>query len=205
MDRNGFSDDATPTGGIAGGGGTGGARDFSGTSGYGNTGDLTGSQGYAAGSTADVGQAFPNSTTQPSPGFADRAREVAGTAQDKLADVGSTVRERSGQMKNSLADALHSGAEKLRQRTTTTSPSVPDTPLAGATSTGSVAVAAEHRTTQVGNKIASGMDATADWIRETDLDSLKTGVERQVKEHPGRTLLIAAGLGYLLGKAFRNK
>lgn len=201
MDRNGFSDDVTPSGG----GGAGGARDFSSTSGYGNTGDLTGSQGFAAGTTADVGQAFPNSTTQPSPGLADRAREVAGTAQDKLADVGSTVRERSGQMKNSLADALHSGAEKLRQRTTSTSTSVPDTPLASPTSTGSVAVAAEHRTTQVGNKIASGMDATADWIRETDLDSLKTGVERQVKEHPGRTLLIAAGLGYLLGKAFRSK
>ena len=205
MDRNGFSDDATPTGGVGSGGGAGGARDFSSTSGYGNTGDLTGSQGFAAGTTADVGQAFPNSTTQPSPGFADRAREVAGTAQDKLADVGSTVRERSGQMKNSLADALHSGAEKLRQRTTTTSTSVPDTPLAGATSTGSVAVAAENRTTQVGNKVATGMDAAADWIRDTDLDSLKIGVERQVKEHPGRTLLIAAGLGYLLGKAFRSK
>ena len=203
MDRNGFADDATPTGGV--GGGAGGARDFSSTSGYGNTGDLTGSQGYAAGSTADVGQAFPNSTTQPSPGFADRAREVAGTAQEKLADVGSTVRERSGQMKNSLADALHSGAEKLRHRTTSASTSVSDTPLAGATNTGSVAVATEHRTAQVGNKVATGMDAAADWIRETDLDSLKTGVERQVKEHPGRTLLIAAGLGYLLGKAFRNK
>jgi hypothetical protein len=25
-----------------------------------------------------------------------------------------------------------------------------------------------------------------------------------VKEHPGRTLLIAVGLGYLLGKAFRK-
>lgn len=207
MDRNGFADDATPTGGVGGGGGggAGGARDFSSTSGYGNTGDLTGSQGYAAGSTADVGQAFPNSTTQPSPGFADRAREVAGTAQEKLADVGSTVRERSGQMKNSLADALHSGAEKLRHRTTSASTSVSDTPLAGATNTGSVAVATEHRTAQVGNKVATGMDAAADWIRETDLDSLKTGVERQVKEHPGRTLLIAAGLGYLLGKAFRNK
>ena len=29
-------------------------------------------------------------------------------------------------------------------------------------------------------------------------------LEKQVKEHPGRTLLIAAGLGYLIGKAFRN-
>jgi len=48
------------------------------------------------------------------------------------------------------------------------------------------------------------MQATADWLRDADLDSLRTGVERQVKEHPGRTLLFAVGLGYLLGKAFRK-
>ena len=48
------------------------------------------------------------------------------------------------------------------------------------------------------------MEATANWVRDADLDSLKTGIERQVKEHPGRTLLIAVGLGYVLGKAFKK-
>ena len=57
---------------------------------------------------------------------------------------------------------------------------------------------------QVNNKVASGMESTADWLRDADLNNLRTGIERQVKEHPGRTLLIAAGLGYLIGKAFRN-
>ena len=53
-------------------------------------------------------------------------------------------------------------------------------------------------------QVAGGMQATADWLREADLDTMRAGVERQVKEHPGRTLLIAVGLGYLLGKAFRK-
>jgi hypothetical protein len=48
------------------------------------------------------------------------------------------------------------------------------------------------------------MEATADWLRDADIDGIKTGIERQVKEHPGRTLLIAAGLGYLIGRAFRG-
>ena len=196
MDRNDFSSgDATPSGA--------GSRNLSSTPGYGNTGDLSGAQGYGAGTTADVGQAYPNSATDASHGLADRARDVAGTAQDKLADVGSTVRDRTGQMKNSLADALHSGAEKLRQRSN--APTGTTSQLASATDTGSVAVPADTRTTQVTNRVAGGMDAAADWIRETDLDSLKTGLERQVKEHPGRTLLIAAGLGYLLGKAFKRE
>ena len=35
---------------------------------------------------------------------------------------------------------------------------------------------------------------------------MKSGIELllQVKEHPGRTLAIAVGLGYLLGKALRK-
>jgi len=57
---------------------------------------------------------------------------------------------------------------------------------------------------QVADRVAGGMQATADWLRDADLDSMRVGVERQVKEHPGRTLLIAVGLGYLLGKAFRK-
>jgi hypothetical protein len=48
------------------------------------------------------------------------------------------------------------------------------------------------------------MQATADWLRDADLDNLRSGLERQVKEHPGRTLLLAVGLGYLVGKAFRK-
>jgi len=48
------------------------------------------------------------------------------------------------------------------------------------------------------------MQSSADWLRDADLDGLKTGIERQVKEHPGRTLLIAVGIGYLLGKALRK-
>ena len=56
----------------------------------------------------------------------------------------------------------------------------------------------------VPNQLAGGMQASADWLREADLDGLKSGIERQVKEHPARSLAVAVGLGYLLGKAFRK-
>jgi hypothetical protein len=48
------------------------------------------------------------------------------------------------------------------------------------------------------------MQGAADWLRDADLDGLKSGIERQVKDHPGRSLAIAVGVGYLLGKAFRK-
>ncbi len=197
MDRNDFS---PPSGGST-SGQSGGSQNAGGSTGYGNTGNTGGAQGYGAGTTADVGQGFgteSNSESQQSQGFTDRARDIAGSAQDKLADVGSTVRDRAGNLKNSLADALDSGANRLRQR------SGSQNDLAGATTSGSVALENDGRMTQVSNKVANGMESTADWLRDADLDGLRTGLERQVKDHPGRTLLIAAGLGYLIGKAFRN-
>jgi hypothetical protein len=151
-----------------------GASDATGTSGSSNT---TGNMGSDA------------------QGMTDRARDLAGTAQDKLADVGSTVRDRAGHLKDSLADALQTGAEKLRSR---------GGELAGATSSGSMAMDGNGRATQVAGRVAGGMDATADWLRDADLDGLRTSIEAQVKEHPGRTLMIAVGLGYLLGKAVRK-
>lgn len=147
-----------------------------------------------AGST---GMADDASSTQ-SGGMKDRARELAGTAQEKLADVGSNVRERAGNLKDSLAGALETGAEKLRARGGSQ-----DGTLAGATGSSSVALE-DGRAAQVSNRVAGGMDATADWLRQADLDGLGKSIEAQVKEHPGRSLLIAAGLGYLLGKALRK-
>jgi hypothetical protein len=127
---------------------------------------------------------------------AARVREIAGSARERLASVGSTLRERTGIAKDSLAGALHSGAERLR--------STGGGELVAAGTPGSVALEGDGRMGQIGNRVAGGMDATADWLRDADLENIKVGVERQVRDHPARTLLIAVGLGYLLGKALRR-
>jgi ElaB/YqjD/DUF883 family membrane-anchored ribosome-binding protein len=152
-----------------------------------------------AGMSADAAAtSTPNQPASQPHGFADRARDVAGTAQEKLADVGSSVRDRAGNLKDSLANALDNGADRLRNR------GASDGQLASPTDAGSVAVETSNRSSPVTTRVAGGMEATAGWLRETDLDSLKTGIERQVKEHPGRSLLVAVGLGYLIGKAVRK-
>lgn len=201
MERNNMPGSGAGTGSSASGG----------TSGRGDTGGSKGSQGYGAttgGTAGSMGTSSTSSSTGSSGGsssgsgslggggIADKARDAAGTAQGKLADVGSTVREKAGSAKDSLADALESGADKLRQKSQ-------GGQYAGATGDGSLSIGGTDLT-PAAEKLAGGMQATAGWLREADLDSLKTGVEGQVKEHPGRTLLIAVGVGYLLGKAFRK-
>ncbi len=196
------SGDAT-SGGFGGTGGTGSQAGSQGTNASGSgglggsTSGNTGTGGY--GGTSDA--SFSRDTGGESGGVADRARNAMGTAQEKLADAGSTVRDRAGSLKNSLADALESGAEKLRQQ------AAGGGQTAGAAATGgSVGMLADssNRTTELSNQVAGGLQASADWLRDADLDGLRSGLERQVKEHPGRTLAVAVGLGYLLGKAIRK-
>jgi hypothetical protein len=168
----------------------------SGTGGYGGS-TASGTGGY--GGTSDSN--FSRDAAGETGGLADRASSAMGTAKDKLADAGSTMRDKAGTLKTSLADALESGAEKLRQQ------GAGGGQFAGAAATGGTAgmVSSEtHRLADVSNQVAGGLQASADWLRDADLDGLKTGLERQVKDHPGRTLAVAVGLGYLLGKAIRK-
>jgi hypothetical protein len=131
-------------------------------------------------------------------GLTDRAKNVADSAQERLSEAGSTVRDRAGQAKNSLADVLEAGAERLRSRGG-------QQQLAGSTGYAEGTVTPDGgRVAEISQRVAGGLQSSADWLREADLDGLRQGVERQVRENPGRTLLIAVGLGYLLGKAFRR-
>lgn len=169
------------------------------STGAGSTGS-TGNTGSSFGSSTDSTSSFSRDTSSDAAGLADRARNAASTAGEKLADVGSSVKERASGLKATLADALESGAERLRQQ------GAGGGQIAGAAATGSSTgmVAEDNRLAQTTNQLAGGLQASADWLRDADLDGLKASVEKQVKEHPGRTLAVAVGVGYLLGKAFRK-
>jgi hypothetical protein len=94
-----------------------------------------------------------------------------------------------------LADGLEAGADALRQRR-----------LAPTTTRGSrvTALVNDPALAPVSDTLAAGMQTSADWLRDADLDKLKDGVEKQVKEHPARSLLVALGAGFLIGKVFRR-
>lgn len=178
--------------------------------GYGNAGNLTGSAGYGAGAAGagaeTTGTEGTRSFSEPTQtaGTRERLADIGSTVKEKAVSVGSTVRESVGGAKDSLADYLESGADKLRHRANTgTTGATADLAMAGAAG-GTASAATDTRMAQVSDKVAGGMQATADWLRDADLEGLKTGVERQVKEHPARTLLIALGVGYLLGKSIKR-
>ncbi len=124
-------------------------------------------------------------------GSTDTDRGVGG----RIKSVASSVKDKASSIPAMLADGLQAGADALRQRRPST-----------ATSAGgsSVATVSDPSIAAVTDTLASGMQSSADWLRDADLDNLKEGVERQVKEHPARSMLVALGAGYLIGKALRR-
>ncbi len=121
---------------------------------------------------------------EPDRGVGSRVRGVASSVRDKASGIPAM-----------LADGLQAGAQALRQRRPST-----ETSVAGS----SVAISNDPTIVAVTDTLASGMQSSADWLRDADIDKLKEGVEKQVKEHPARSLLVALGAGYLIGKALRR-
>lgn len=162
----------------------------------GATGPTTGGTG-SAGNTGMAGSSAPPGgldyaagTTNSSTDTGNRVDQAKSTVQDKVGQI----KDKARNLQSTLADRLDSGAEKLRERRQNAT-------LAGATGTSDVGVASDDRMVKVQDSVARGMHKSADWLRNGDL---KADVERQVRDNPGRTLLIALGVGYLLGKAFRG-
>lgn len=114
-----------------------------------------------------------------------------GSVQGRVKGVAASIRKQASTIPALLADGLEAGAEALRQP----KPAAPGT---------AVAVADNSSITVVTDSLATGMQSSAEWLRDADLEKIKDGVEKQVKEHPARALLVALGAGYLLGKVFRR-
>ncbi len=134
------------------------------------------------------------SGTTGSDSSADLGGSNSGGITDRLKNVGSSVKDKAAGLPAMLADGLEAGAKALRQK---------QSAAAGADSS-SVALQSDSSIAAVTDTLASGMQSSADWLRDADFDQMKAGVEKQVKEHPARSLLIALGAGYLIGKALRR-
>jgi hypothetical protein len=105
------------------------------------------------------------------------------------------AKEKATELKATLADKLDQGAQALRERQQGGAQQ-----FAGAN--GATTASATESLNKYAAPAAAAMEKTASFLRgEGDL---KSAVEEQVRTAPGRTLLIAVGLGYVLGKAIRR-
>ena len=186
-------------------GATGGTNSGSGASALGSGTDSISVTGTGVGQNASTG----SSSTGGDVGSLDlgSAADASGTSttggaslQDRLGSAKEMAGERLGQakekatqLKATLADKLEAGAGALRQ-----SPADGSAQFAGANGT---TADTNPQLAQLRTTGADVMQKTAEFLRTGDL---RTTVEEQMRTNPGRTLLIAVGLGYVLGKAIRG-
>ncbi len=114
----------------------------------------------------------------------DKVAGAASSARDKVSDAGRQASEQIDAKRGPAADSLHSAASALHEKADS---------LPGGETVKSVA----HST-------ADKLESTAGYIREHDVHAMLSDVEDMVRRNPGPSLLIAASIGFLIGRAFRE-
>ncbi len=114
----------------------------------------------------------------------DKVSDAAATAKQKVSDVGRQTTGQIDAQRAPAANALESAAATLHDKAEG---------LPGGETVKSVA----HST-------ADKLESTAGYIREHDVKAMLSDVEEIVRRNPGPSLLIAATIGFLIGRAFRE-
>ena len=91
------------------------------------------------------------------------------------------------QIKGTIADKLQAAASTIEQQASG---------LGGS---------AQESYGRYGQTAADWMNRSAGYIRDADVERLKNDVTDQVRQNPGRTLLIAGAAGLVLGALFRRR
>ena len=97
-------------------------------------------------------------------------------------------RERIHQGMRDMADQLQMAAERLDE--------LADERLADAP--GPLARAGE-----VARGVADRMDSVAEYLRNNEVEDVRRGLERRVREKPFQSILVAVAAGWLVGKVLR--
>lgn len=110
--------------------------------------------------------------------------EAASKTQEKATELGRGAAAKIDEKREPAAGALDNAAATLLEKAES---------LPGGETVASMAHTA-----------AGKLTATADYVRQHDVKDMMRDVEEFVKSHPGQSLIAAAAVGFLVGRAFRN-
>lgn len=122
----------------------------------------------------------------------DKAEDVAGKAQEKAGELGGQAKEKASQ----AGEKIHSGSDKgidaaasgLEQAATMLRKQ-------GEQREGTIGTAAA--------KSADTLETASTYLHEKDTDQLMTDLESLVRKKPVESVLVAAGIGFVLSKIVR--
>jgi ElaB/YqjD/DUF883 family membrane-anchored ribosome-binding protein len=114
----------------------------------------------------------------------DKASDIASQVKDKAADLGRSAKDKIDENRVNAASGLENAASSLHQNAER---------LPGG-----------EKVTHLAHSAADTLSSTADYVRQNDVNSMMADVEQLVKKNPGPSLVAAAFIGFLVGRAFSN-
>jgi ElaB/YqjD/DUF883 family membrane-anchored ribosome-binding protein len=129
----------------------------------------------------------------------NKATSFKDPLQNDSSTLGEKISDTATQVKDKVSDRGHTAAEKIDENRDA---------AAGGLDKAAAAIHESAESLPGGEKVASLAHATAeklrvsaDYVREHDINRMRADVETLVKNNPGPSLLAAAVVGFLLGRA----
>jgi len=110
--------------------------------------------------------------------------DTAAKVKDKVSDIGQTAADKIDENRDAAANGLDKAATSLHDKAET---------LPGG-----------EKVTNLAHATADKLSTTANYIRDHDVKRMMGDVETVVKNNPGRSVLVAAAIGFLVGRAFSS-
>ncbi|MEJ7900741.1 MAG: hypothetical protein WKF63_02795 [Thermomicrobiales bacterium] len=153
--------------------------------------------------TAPLDQANDASQQGQGSDKAGQAKEKAGQVKDKAEDVASQAQEKAGELGSQAKEKASQAGEQLHSK----SDKGIDTAASGLEqAAGMLRQQGEQREGAVGNaatKTADTLETASTYLHEKDTDQLVTDLEALVRRKPVESVLVAAGIGFVLSKIVR--
>ena len=111
----------------------------------------------------------------------DKAKGMVDDGKHKAEEVAGMAHERADQGMDKAADSMDKAAEMLRQR--------------GDEQGGTVG--------SMAGTAADAMESASSYLHNTDTSQLMDQLETYIRKNPTQSLLIGAGVGFILAKAFK--
>ncbi len=116
--------------------------------------------------------------------FAERVDAVAERVNDKADGMLHSAEKAIDSRRKTAADTLASAAERLHRR-------ADDLP-------------GVQQATRAAHSTADRLEATADYLRTHDTRAMAGNVMDFVRKHPGKSLAVAAAVGFLAARSMRS-
>ena len=114
----------------------------------------------------------------------DKVSDAATEMKDKVADLGRTAADKINENRGATASGLEKAASTIHEN--------------------AASLPGGERVAELAHSTADKLTTTAEYVRDHDVNSIMTDVERLVKNSPGPALLIAGVIGFLVGRAFTS-